>query len=221
MSVVRGIESAAPPLAKHHSLIACVEHVLGREEPLVDRRCGSTVDDNRPVRCPNRTEEHEILHVVWTDLDDVDVFGDDIDVVGFEHLRAHRKARLSPGVFEHPQRFTSEASVGIRGRPGEERPGAEYRPAVLGNEPGGGQDLLLTLDRHRPSNDGIGAVAELDGPDRDDSRLDAGSSMALEDWLFRHGSSCSEGSGNHKTRSLGSGSSWGCVGVWCRYRRIT
>ena len=69
----RGLEGADAALAQDDVRVAGGEDVLGRQQPLLDRRAQAALEEDRALALADRLEQDEVRHVAGADLDDVDV----------------------------------------------------------------------------------------------------------------------------------------------------
>ena len=192
---VAGVRLERPdaPLAEDDVGVARRDDVLGGHEELLDRRPEAALEHDRPGDPAGRVEERVVLHVPGADLEDVDVLGDDVDLVRLHDLGDRRQAGPVARLGEVAKGLHAQALEGVRRGPRLEgaaaedrRPGRRHRVRRL-------HELVAALDRagarhHRQPavaddrvedpDDGVLrmelARGQLEGPRDRGDRLDAG-----------------------------------------------
>ena len=108
------LERPDASFAQDHVGIAGADDVLGRHQPLLDRRAVPALEHHRPGDPSDRGQERVVLHVPGADLEDVGVLSHDVDLVGLHHLGDHRQAGPVALLGEIAQAFDAEALERVR-----------------------------------------------------------------------------------------------------------
>ena len=96
------VERAYSALAQDYVRVALREKILGRHQPLLERRRDTALEKHRPLQLAQLFQEREVLHVARADLKDVDVLGDFFGERRVDDLAHDRKIVL---FFHPPQRM--------------------------------------------------------------------------------------------------------------------
>ena len=122
-----GLERANPAFAEDDVRVAGGQHVLGGEQPFLDRRRQATLQQDGAAALAHRLQEREVLHVARADLEDVDVLVEDLDVVRVDDLGDDRQAGGAARLGEELECGDAEPLERVRRRP--RLPGAAAQDA--------------------------------------------------------------------------------------------
>jgi hypothetical protein len=96
---------------------------------------------------PDVAQQRVVLHVPRADLEDVGVFGHDVDLARLHHLGDDREAGPIARFGKVPKGLDTQALEGVRARPRLERAASQDRGAGRLDRIGGLEQLLTALDR--------------------------------------------------------------------------
>src|SRR5690606_20861723 len=102
----------------------------------------AALEEDWLARAPRAPQERIVLHVAGADLDDVGVFGDDVDHLRLERLRDDGEAGLLARSGEESEPLEPEALKRVRRRSRLEGPATQDRGPGRAQAMRGGQDLL-------------------------------------------------------------------------------
>src|SRR5262245_61560231 len=163
----RRLEGADAALAEDDVVVAAAQHVLGRQQPLLDRRRDAALDHHRFADVAELAQQGEVLHVARADLVDVGVLVDHLDLTEIHHLGDQLHALGGGRVAEQAQPLLAEPLEAVRRAPRLERATAEALGAGAPHRRGGRAHLLLVLGRARAGHDDHLVAADADVADGD------------------------------------------------------
>ena len=76
------LEGADTPFAKHDVRISLIQNVFGSQQQFVHSGAGAAFEQDRSIGISDCLEESIVLHISGTDLQNIRVFCDEIDVIG-------------------------------------------------------------------------------------------------------------------------------------------
>ena len=145
----RGLEGADAALAQDHVRVAGRQDVLGRQQPLLDRRAQAALEEDRPAALPDGLEQHEVRHVARADLEDVDVLLEDRHVGRVDHLADDGQAERVVCLVQELEGGQAEALERVRRGARLEGAAAQDAGALALDGAGRLHELLARLDRAR------------------------------------------------------------------------
>src|SRR5688572_148574 len=98
------LERADAALAEDDVVVAAGQDVFRRQQPLLDRRRDTALEQHRLALVTQFPQQGEVLHVAGADLEDVTVVGDQLDLAAVHHLRDQLQV---VGVGRAPQHLQS------------------------------------------------------------------------------------------------------------------
>ena len=159
---VAGIRLERPDaaLAEDHVRVARADDVFGGHQPLLDRGAVAALQHDRPRDPPHVPKQRVVLHVAGADLEDVGVFGDDVDLGGLHHLGDDRKPRTIARLRQVAQRLDAQTLERVRARPRLEGAASEDRRPGGRDGVGRLEQLVTVLDRAGARHHGQGPIAD-------------------------------------------------------------
>src|SRR5487761_766503 len=145
----RGFEGTDAPLAQDHVAVALRQDILGGEQPFLDGRRHSPLQQDRLARAAGLLEQRVVLHVAGAELEDVGIARHQLDVARRHHLCHDLEAGLLASQRHHLQGRFAQALKRIGRGARLERAATQDRRSLGGHVPGGLEEHLLTFDRAR------------------------------------------------------------------------
>src|SRR5208282_4888592 len=160
-SVARGgLKGPDAAFAENDFRVAAGGYDLGGLHQFVEARGHSAFQQDGTAAAAERLQQRIVFHAARSDLHDVGVLGDDVDIALAHHFRDDGEAGLFPGFGKELEAFHTEALKRIWGGARFVSASAKHARSGSGNELGGLQDLLLRFDRARPRHDDKAAVSD-------------------------------------------------------------
>ena len=133
--------------------VAAGEQVLRRQQPLLERRRDTALQQDRLAHLAHLPQQRVVLHVAGAELIDVDVLVDQLDLAGVHDLGDQPEAVLIGAGAQHAQPLLAVALEAVRRRARLEGAAAQELAAGALDRGGGGVDLFVGLRRARPGHD--------------------------------------------------------------------
>src|ERR1051326_2844691 len=140
-------------LAEHDLVVSFGHHVLGGEQPLVERRREPAFQQDGDARFAGASQQGKVLHVARADLDDVAVAFDEIDARFVECFSDDLQAVSFADVGEYFESFFAETLESVRRRSWLERAATKETSAAATHCFGDSERLRATLDRAPAGDD--------------------------------------------------------------------
>src|SRR5438876_3419695 len=162
-----GLEGPDAALAEDDLVVALAEDVLSGEQPFLDRRRHTPLEQDRLAQPTDFGQQWEVLHVAGTDLQHVNDVGERSDVRRFQHLADQRQAGLPFRLPQNVDAVTAQSLEAVGGGAWLEDTTTERVSPSRPDFPAGFQVELFAVNRAWPGHDPGAVPTDLVRTDRD------------------------------------------------------